>query len=80
MITTAAAGKTHAGVRPLAHPVDVTARLSVAGEGPLPAYKTTRAARFFQALVMTTGVPISTCVNSHSASGMCIRMQPCDAE
>ena len=31
-------------------------------------------------LTMKTGVPISTCWNSHSASGIRIRMQPCDAE
>lgn len=30
--------------------------------------------------VMTTGVPISTWWKSHSASEMCIRMQPCEAE
>src|ERR671934_2003668 len=30
--------------------------------------------------MITTGVPISTCSKSHTASGMCIRMQPCDAE
>jgi hypothetical protein len=29
---------------------------------------------------MKTGVPISTWSNSHSAYGMYIRMQPCDAE
>ena len=30
--------------------------------------------------MMKTGVPISTWRNSHSASGMRIRMQPCEAE
>src|SRR6478736_10526671 len=29
---------------------------------------------------MNTGVPICTRVNSHSADGICIRMQPCDSE
>ena len=29
---------------------------------------------------MKTGVPISTCSNSHSASEISIRMQPCEAE
>ena len=28
---------------------------------------------------MTTGVPERTCSKSHSASGTCILMQPCDA-
>jgi hypothetical protein len=32
------------------------------------------------ASVMTTGVPMWTCWNNHSASGMCMRMHPCDAE
>ncbi len=32
------------------------------------------------ASVMATGVPILTCWKSHSASGMCMRMQPCEAE
>ena len=31
-------------------------------------------------LTMKTGVPISTCWNSHSASGIRMRMQPCEAE
>ena len=31
-------------------------------------------------LMMKTGVPTSTCWKSHSASGMRMRMQPCDAE
>ena len=31
-------------------------------------------------LTMKTGVPISTCWNSHSASGMRMRMHPCEAE
>src|SRR6476659_4760470 len=30
--------------------------------------------------MMKTGVPIFTCWKSHSASGMRMRMQPCDAE
>src|SRR5262249_6791733 len=29
---------------------------------------------------MNTGVPMSTCVNSHSTCGINIRMQPCEAE
>ena len=29
---------------------------------------------------MTTGVPMPTCSNSHSASGMAMRMQPCERE
>src|SRR5437667_11764056 len=29
---------------------------------------------------MTTVVPRPTCWKSHSASGMCMRMQPCDSE
>ena len=29
---------------------------------------------------MNTGVPIRTRLNSHSADGICIRMQPCDSE
>ena len=29
---------------------------------------------------MYTGVPISTCANSHSACGISMRMQPCEAE
>jgi len=32
------------------------------------------------ASVMTTGVPSFTWWKSHSASGMCIRMHPCEAE
>ena len=39
-----------------------------------------RATAAAQASVMTTGVPSCTWWNSHSASGMCIRMQPCEAE
>ena len=45
-----------------------------------------RAASFYRRIcgpqlsVIRTGVPISTWWNTHSASGMCIRMQPCDAE
>src|SRR6478735_3291695 len=30
--------------------------------------------------MMKTGVPIRTRLNSHSADGICIRMQPCDSE
>ena len=30
--------------------------------------------------MMNTGVPICTRLNSHSADGICIRMQPCDSE
>ena len=33
-----------------------------------------------QLFVMTTGVPSSTWWKSHSASGICIRMHPCEAE
>ena len=33
-----------------------------------------------QAATMNTVVPTSTWLNSHSASGMCIRMQPCETE
>ena len=33
-----------------------------------------------QAGTMKTGVPTSTWSNSHSASGMYMRMQPCEAE
>jgi hypothetical protein len=33
-----------------------------------------------QASVITTGVPSCTWWKSHSASGMCMRMQPCEAE
>jgi hypothetical protein len=29
---------------------------------------------------MKTGVPMWTWLKSHSASGMCIRMQPCEAD
>ena len=29
---------------------------------------------------MKTGVPTRTRLNSHSAYGMCMRTQPCDAE
>ena len=29
---------------------------------------------------MKTGVPTSTCSKSHSASGIAMRMQPCEAE
>ena len=29
---------------------------------------------------MKTGVPTVTWLKSHSASGMCMRMQPCEAE
>ena len=32
------------------------------------------------AATMKTGVPTVTWLKSHSASGMCIRMQPCEAE
>ena len=32
------------------------------------------------AATMKTGVPTSTCVNSHSTWGISIRMQPCEAE
>ena len=32
------------------------------------------------ALTMNTGVPTSTCSNSHSTCGMSMRTQPCDAE
>ncbi len=37
-------------------------------------------ARLGYASVMTTGVPSLTWWKSHSASGMCMRMQPCEAE
>jgi hypothetical protein len=33
-----------------------------------------------RAQTMTTGVPMWTWSNSQVASGMCMRMQPCDAE
>ena len=33
-----------------------------------------------QLSVITTGAPISTWWKSHSASGICMRMQPCEAE
>src|SRR5262245_24495619 len=33
-----------------------------------------------QLSVIRTGVPSATWWNTHSASGMCIRMQPCEAE
>jgi hypothetical protein len=33
-----------------------------------------------QALTMKTGVPDVTLLKSHSASEMCIRMHPCEAE
>ena len=32
------------------------------------------------ALTMNTGVPTSTCSNSHSTCGISMRTQPCDAE
>ena len=32
------------------------------------------------ARTMNTGVPTSTCSNSHSTCGISIRMQPCEAE
>ena len=33
-----------------------------------------------QAATMNTVVPTSTWLNSHSASGMCMRMHPCETE